>query len=49
VRISGIIGVDLSSSTGFTTKAAQKWTFRANGRLCGTNAYPFQARTIVAK
>jgi hypothetical protein len=49
VRISGIIGVDLSSTTGFTTKAAQKWTFRANGRLCGTNAYPFQARTIVAK
>lgn len=49
VRISGIIGVDLSSTTGFTSKAAQKWTFRANGKLCGTNAYPFQARTIVAK
>jgi hypothetical protein len=49
VKISGIIGVDLSSTTGFTTQAAQKWTFRANGRLCGTNAYPFQARTIVAK
>jgi hypothetical protein len=49
VKISGIIGVDLSSTTGFTTLAAQKWTFRANGRLCGTNAYPFQARTIVAK
>lgn len=49
VRISAFIGVDLSSTTGFTTKAAQKWTFRSNGRLCGTNAYPFQARTIVAK
>jgi len=49
VRISAVIGVDLSSTTGFTTKAAQKWTFRSNGRLCGTNAYPFEARTIVAK
>jgi hypothetical protein len=49
VRIAAVIGVDLSSTTGFTTRAAQKWTFRANGRLCGTNAYPFEARTIVAK
>lgn len=49
VRISALIGVDLSSTTGFTTKAAQKWTFKSNGRLCGTNGYPFDARTIVAK
>jgi hypothetical protein len=49
VRISALIGVDLSSTTGFTTKAAQKWTFKSNGKLCGTNGYPFDARTIVAK
>jgi hypothetical protein len=49
VKIAAFIGVDLSSTTGFTTSAAQKWTFRANGRLCGTNGYPFEARTIVAK
>jgi hypothetical protein len=49
VRISGIIGVDLSTTTGFTTKAAQQWTFLANGRLGGTNDYPFQARTTVGK
>jgi hypothetical protein len=49
VRISGIIGVDLSTTTGFTTKAAQKWTFLSSGRLCGTNDYPFQARTTVGK
>ena len=49
VKMDGIIGVDLSSTTGFTTKAAQKWTFTADGRLCGTNAYPFQARTTVGK
>jgi hypothetical protein len=49
VRISGIIGVDLSTTTGFTTKAAQQWTFLANGRLCGTNDYPFSARTTVGK
>lgn len=49
VRISGIIGVDLSTTTGFTTKAAQQWTFLSNGRLCGTNDYPFQARTTVGK
>jgi hypothetical protein len=49
VRISGIIGVDLSTTTGFTTKAAQQWTFLSSGRLCGTNDYPFQARTTVGK
>jgi hypothetical protein len=49
VKIGAFIGVDLSSTTGFTTNAAQKWTFKANGKLCGTNAYPFDARTIVAK
>jgi hypothetical protein len=49
VRISAFIGVDLSTTTGFTTKAAQRWTFRSNGSLCGTNAYPFEARTTVAK
>jgi hypothetical protein len=49
VKIAALIGVDLSSTTGFTTNAGQKWTFKANGKLCGTNAYPFEARTIVAK
>jgi hypothetical protein len=49
VKISALIGVDLSSTTGFTTSAGQKWTFKANGKLCGTNDYPFSARTIVAK
>jgi hypothetical protein len=49
VKIAAFIGVDLSSTTGFTTNAAQKWTFKANGKLCGTNGYPFDARTIVAK
>lgn len=49
VKIAAFIGVDLSSSTGFTTNAAQKWTFKSNGKLCGTNGYPFEARTIVAK
>jgi hypothetical protein len=49
VKIAALIGVDLSSTTGFTTAAAQKWTFRSNGKLCGTNGYPFDARTIVAK
>lgn len=45
----GVIGIDLSSNVGFTTLAAQKWTFVANGWLCGTNDYPFSAKTIVAK
>jgi hypothetical protein len=49
VKIAAFIGVDLSSTTGFTTNAGQTWTFNANGKLCGTNGYPFEARTIVAK
>jgi hypothetical protein len=44
------LGFDLSTKTGFTVKAKQKWTFIAvGGSLCGTNDYPFSAVTIVGK
>ena len=34
------IGIDLQSTTGFTTEAKQYWTFLSNGTICGTNDYP---------
>ncbi len=38
--VSAGIGIDLQSSTGFTTVAKQSWTFLASGSICGTNDYP---------
>lgn len=39
-KLGGAIGIDLSSRTGFTTKAKQEWVFKTPGRLCGTHDSP---------
>lgn len=38
--LSGSIGINLSSKTGFTSTAKLKFTFSSAGKLCGTTGYP---------
>ena len=47
--MSGQIGIDLSTSTGFTTNTELRFNFIANGNLCGSNGYPLNAARIVGK
>ncbi len=35
-----VIGIDLSSKTGYSSESAVHFLFTANGRLCGTNGDP---------
>jgi len=50
VEISSIIGIDLSSKTGYTKKAAVKYHFSKTLRLCGTKGLPADnPGTLVAK
>jgi len=47
--MSGQIGIDLSTSTGFTTNTELRFNFVSSGNLCGSNGYPFNAARIVGK
>jgi hypothetical protein len=48
-HLAGVIGIDLSSKTGFTANTKIKFTWVNAGRLCGTNAFPPQAARVVGK
>lgn len=39
-KVSGLIGIDLSTRTGYATNAKISWEFTTAGRLCGTNDLP---------
>jgi hypothetical protein len=49
VKISAVLGIDLSTRTGWNTNTQLTYEFLASGRLCGTNAYPGAAKRLVAK
>jgi hypothetical protein len=39
-KVGGVIGIDLSTRTGYATDAKISFTFTSPGRLCGTDAMP---------
>lgn len=49
VKVSSVIGIDLSSRTGFASDASLRYDMIHNGRICGTNTYEGSAQRIVAK
>lgn len=49
VKLSGVIGIDLSAKTGFNTSTKLTYWFTSAGRLCGTDTYPGSAQRLVAK
>lgn len=48
VKIEAVIGIDLSSQTGFTTAAEQKWSFTTAGNLCGSADFPGGDARVIA-
>jgi hypothetical protein len=47
LKISGVIGIDLSLKTGFSSETKIKHTFSSTGQLCGSNAgWPDAARIV---
>ena len=49
IKVSSVIGFDLSSKTGFNTTTKIKHVFSSSGQLCGSNAYWPDAARIVGK
>ena len=49
LAIAGVIGIDLSTRTGFNTNAKIKHVFASAGQLCGSNNYWPDAARIVGK
>lgn len=48
--ISGAIGIDLSSRSGYSKAVKTVFTFKSTRKLCGTNGYPGQSpKRLVAK
>jgi hypothetical protein len=49
-QVSSAIGINLSSRTGYSTKASLLYVWKKAGKLCGTNATPVNgAKRLVAK
>jgi hypothetical protein len=48
-KLGSVIGIDLSSKTGFTSKAKIVFKWQRAGRLCGTNTYWPDANRVVGK
>lgn len=50
VSMSGAIGINLSSHTGYSTSSMLKYTFSVGHHLCGTNGYPGEVpKRLVAR
>jgi len=50
VKVSSVIGIDLSGRTGFNTKTKIKHVFTKKGYLCGTNGQSWpNAQTVFGK
>jgi len=49
VKIGTVIGIDLSSQTGWNSETKLDYDFVRAGRLCGTDTYPGSAKRLVAK
>lgn len=48
--LKGVIGIDLSARSGFTTKVTTLYKFSKKGRMCGTHDFPgANPRRLVAK
>jgi hypothetical protein len=48
-KLGSVVGIDLSSKTGFNSSTKISFTFATTGLLCGTDAYPPSASRVVAK
>lgn len=46
VRLAGVIGIDLSSSTNYGSTRVLKYRLVANGQACGSNAPPSIASDV---
>lgn len=49
VDLQGVLGVSLSSKTGWFSQSKISFYFSQSGRLCGTDAYPPDASRVVGK
>jgi hypothetical protein len=49
VKVGSVIGIDLTSRTGFASNASLRYDMLRSGRICGTDTYEGSAKRIVAK